>query len=984
MQGLRSVNGPSGIDLRKRLPGTSFGVELGARFHGRPAANPPLEDVEIMPNELLCQRFVISALVVAVFLSLLPGLLLAQDKPVGSLQGKITDKETEEEIAFADIILVGTGKGAISRADGSFIFVQIPEGYYQVRVNRMGYKSEVLEQVKIEAGYSQRLHIKMDPIAVREVETIEVSGDRELVDVEVAQTSRYVTAEDIEDMAVSVVSDVVGKQAGVIEEDGEIFVRGSRASDTVYRIDGVVQRDLITGGSSAGNLSARSVQTIEVLTGGFAAEYGQALGGVVNITTKQGSDIFQGAYEYKTDHFPGATGGARYSNMDDFEIQAEGPEPFSKYVLAPLGVEVPGKLSYFLDVSGEFSDTYLDVKAADGSSNTLNSNYVDNFLGFDVDYGSSMWPRAENRWQGLYKLSWQANGKNKLNLSFSKTLLIDHGFFRSSLLSRADPSSSSTNYAYEWSKRKDHDDTITDDTNLISLDWRKIWNKRTTSTLRLSRSFNSFFQNVYGKPWYAYEEPNDLDLPPELNNTYFIDSGDDDVWHNRYTEAWVGYFDVGYTPNKMNSFKGGFEVSYENLQFITISEPWVKDSDGLGRNHDLWHVYPTTGSGYIQNHFNYEGFIGDVGVRMDYWFPGLAAENALEDTSRSSFNQGLLDEFRGDTRTFFGRRVKANVLPRFAVSHPITDRSHLFFNYGHFSQRPNYVNVYSKISSVSSEDFPIVGNLNLNPQREVKYELGARHQFTDNFAADFSVFFNDIYDYPKSSRFERPGRAPIFIYINEDFARSRGIEFEVRKKRSKYIWASASYTYSIATGKASDPNQTNLLQEEVGAFTQIGRDEEFLSWNRPHKLSLDLTFRVGQKTTPPELFGWTLPQDWSLNMYLWMQSGSSYTPEDILGRELAKRNSANAPINKTINTRFSKGFQTWNKRLEFGLDIRNLLNQTYSRRIDPVTGEAWEIGEGSLDRPADNPLSETERIQYNNPSYQSSPRSIRLGIAGGF
>jgi len=752
------------------------------------------------------------------------------------------------------------------------------------------------------------------------------------------------------------------------------------------------------------------VQSIEVLTGGFAAEFGQALGGVVNITTKQGSDVFRGAYEYKTDHVPGATGGAQYSNMEDFEIQAEGPEPFSKYVLAPLGIKIPGKLNFFFDLSGEFSDTHLDVRAAvdeDGNSrsNTLNSNYVDNFLGMDIDYGSDMWPRNQNRWQGLYKLSWQANGKNKLNLSFNKTLLFDHGFFRSSLVSRADPSSSSTNYAYEWSLRKDHDDTFTDGTTLITLDWRKIWNKRTNTTLRLSRSFNAHFQNVYGKPWSEYEEQNDLDLPdppgPDdppvdgpVNNLFFIDTGDDNVWHNRYTEALVAYFDIGYNPNKMNRFKGGFEISYENLQFITVTDPWVRDVDGLGRNHDLWNVYPTTGAAFIQDHFNYEGFIGDVGLRLDYWFPGKAAEDALEDTSRSSFNQALLDEFRDDTGTFFGRRVKANILPRFAVSHPVTDRSHLFFNYGHFSQRPNYVNVYSKISSVSSEDFPLVGNLNLNPQREVKYELGARHQFTDDLAADFSVFFNDIYDYPKSSTFDRPGRAPILIYINEDFARSRGIEIELRKKRSRYLWANASYTYSIATGKASDPNQTNLLQEEVGAFSAIGRDEEFLSWNRPHKLSLDFTVHVGEKSEAPELFGRTLPQDWTLNTYFWMQSGSAYTPQNLAGQELAKRRSSNGPLNSTINTRFSKGFRIGDQRLEFVVDVRNLLNHTYSRRIDPVTGETWKVitrvnpetGETSywLDGHPDEEISEGQAIGYNNPSYFSTPRTVRVGVAGVF
>ena len=155
----------------------------------------------------------------------------AEDIPVGSIQGRIHDKETGDSIAFADVILVGTGKGTITGQDGTFRFVQIPAGIYQVRVNRMGYGSELVDQVRVEAGYANKVSVGMDPIEVREVEVIEVSGLRDLVDVEVAQTSHYVTADEIKDMAVTVIDDVVSKQAGVVEDEGGLYIRGGRAED---------------------------------------------------------------------------------------------------------------------------------------------------------------------------------------------------------------------------------------------------------------------------------------------------------------------------------------------------------------------------------------------------------------------------------------------------------------------------------------------------------------------------------------------------------------------------------------------------------------------------------------------------------------------------------------------------------------------------------------------------------------------------------
>jgi outer membrane receptor protein involved in Fe transport len=273
-----------------------------------------------------------------------------------------------------------------------------------------------------------------------------------------------------------------------------------------------------------------------------------------------------------------------------------------------------------------------------------------------------------------------------------------------------------------------------------------------------------------------------------------------------------------------------------------------------------------------------------------------------------------------------------------------------------------------------------VGNLNLNPKREVKYELGARHQILDDLALDFSVFYNDIYDYPKSLRFERRGRPDFFVYVNEDFARSRGFELTLRKNRTRYTWGRLAYSYTVATGKASDPNQFNLLQQEIGAFTQVGRDEEYLYWNRPHKLTADVTVSVGERQTPPQVLGRTLPRDWSLHLYAWAQSGRAYTPTRYSGEETATRYSANAPANATLDVRFSKGFRFRGAKWSYLIEARNLFNRRYPKRIDSVTGRGYVIGEGSLDRP----LTPTEIAQYSDPSFWSTPRSVRVGVSTEF
>src|SRR5439155_15937616 len=116
---------------------------------------------------------------------------------------------------------------------------------------------------------------------------------------------------------------------------------------------------------------------------------------------------------------------------------------------------------------------------------------------------------------------------------------------------------------------------------------------------------------------------------------------------------------------------------------------------------------------------------------------------------------GLRDAFYGDTRSLFGRRYKLHLSPRIIVAHPITENSSFFFNYGEFTQIPSYRYVYSKLTSISSEAFPLLGNPNLNPQVSINYEVGAKHQFESGAAVNATFFVKDLYDYPVSTLFTR-------------------------------------------------------------------------------------------------------------------------------------------------------------------------------------------------------------------------------------
>ncbi len=899
----------------------------------------------------------------------------------GNITGKVLDGKTKEPLPFSNVVIVGTPYGAMTMEDGSFFIRNVPEGSYAVTASYMGYESEEEASIAVTSYTTTEVDFKLFKTVLTTTDEVLVTADRPMVEVDVPSTVRSVNEDELKEMPVTDIEDVMGLQAGVIASDDEIHIRGGRSDETLYIVDGVRMKDLLSGKSSMLDVSAKSVAEMDVITGGYSAEYGQALSGVVNIKLKEGGSKNHGYFEYSLDHMPFKETSLDYFNSDRFEVGFEGPEPISSKVLRSLGINIPGQVTYYLGMSARFSDTHLpsinDLPGRKG----LNSSYEDNFLGINLKYGH-LAPRADNKWQLFGKTVWRPSSMNKFGLSFTKTISIDQGYFRSDPY---DVTRDLTGYQHEWSRNLERALVYTEDTNTIAFTWNRILNQNSFYIFRVSRFFNCVHSDVNGGHWSDstfYSEPDDLNkiLNRELDTPYFIQTGSADLWHDRYTENYNLAWDLTSRIPPHHQVKTGISTSYENAQYLFIRRPWVADPDGLGEFHDLFHIYPNRGSIYIQDKINFEGLIGDIGLRYDYWFPGIQVERAVErsaDDSTSAITPTMRENFYRDTHEMFGRRFKGHLSPRIAISHPITDRDNLFFNYGHFSQFPTYLWVYSKLSSVSSERFPLIGNPNLNPEISVQYEIGARHQFSETVAGNFTLFYKDIYDYPRSTPFEIAGVGEMFIYRNVDYARSRGIEIELKKKRRGLMGGSFIYTYSIATGKSSDPNTLKLIQEQGGSVGTAEQSlaEEYLWWNRPHKVNImiDLRMRKGDKQ---KLFGISLPSDWALNFQWLLQNGRAYTPQRA-EQEIGKRYSENGPMDKVLDMKFTKYFESGGVSGKIFLEVDNVFNDRQVRRIDPETGETPVLGVGSYVEDAGTIYGV---LRHSDPSYFGAPRRATLGM----
>ncbi len=920
------------------------------------------------------------ALVLAVAL---PGAAHAQDA-TGSVTGKVSDKRTGHSIPFATVTIVGAQRGGLTDSEGHFLVTGVPAGTWELKVQFLGYAPVSMPDLVVTAGKATTANVQMEEVVVSQEKAIEVTAERKLVEVKQGATVRSVNAAEIRNLPVQTLTDVLQRQAGVSAQDDQIHVRGGRSDETIFVVNGVANRDLVTGQSTAGQINARSVAEVNVATGAYDVRYGNALSGVVEVRLKEGSDRFSGGLTARAGSFGGRS----------LQVVAGGPDPVWTPALRGIGIHLPGTMTSIVDVSGIFSETRFNYLGESGSlfnfldqefnlperPRRLASSYEDSFLGMKFKYGDFWSPAQDNSWAARYGLTWKPTNRDKWTLNLSKRLNIDQGFSRTFITATGDQGDPA--FPWAWAHRLDHGPTILEDNQQASLQWRRTLGTTGWTEFQASRFFFAQRQDVMGKKWTDYVEPDDRSYYPvgdPRRDDYFIDSGDDNTWQDRRSMSYGLQWSLLQRFGR-NEVEFGVEHEFQTVQYVTIQDPWVYDPNGLGGAHDIWKVHPWVGAMYLRDKLEYEGFTANIGLRADYWFTGREAEAAMADTANHNVSPETRTSYYRDTYGFFGRRYKINLSPRVIVAHPITENSSFFFNYGQFTQNPSYRYVYSKLTSVSSESFPLLGNPNLNPQVSVNYEIGAKHQFLTNAAINATFFVKDVYDYPTATTFRRTqgtSLVDIFVYLNGHFARSKGFEIEIEKRRSNHWSGKLSYTFQQTKGKSSDPNEQKIVQAGGGDAAETRLSETFVRWNRPHKITASLDVRYDDDAP------WWLLNYTGFNLFVIGQSGRAYTPETLLSTQAAEPYSRNAPFQTTTDLRIDRRFAVGGRRFNIGVAVTNLFNEHIINRVDDVTGKGRVWGEGQYDPTLFPEVAGNDYVrvgQVDDPSNYGPGRQWRFSL----
>ena len=218
----------------------------------------------------------------------------------GKISGVVTAEATKVPLADVTVTIVGTSSTTTTNDAGYYVLINIPPGGYDVKVEIAGYGSETVAGAKVFAGLTTTLDFALKAADVVTLEEVTVTAVKPLIKRDVTQTTRIIEAEDIEAMPRDTVNGLLQTQAGVAVNNasGGVHIRGGRSMEIKYLIDGLPINDPIGRGLGV-NISTNALEQMEIITGGFNAEHGDAQSGVINLITKAGSQKFSGRIRYR-------------------------------------------------------------------------------------------------------------------------------------------------------------------------------------------------------------------------------------------------------------------------------------------------------------------------------------------------------------------------------------------------------------------------------------------------------------------------------------------------------------------------------------------------------------------------------------------------------------------------------------------------------------------------------------------------------------
>jgi outer membrane receptor protein involved in Fe transport len=867
----------------------------------------------------------------------------------GKIRGVVTDAETGETIIGASVIIEGTTKGDATDINGEYIITGVESGSYALLISYIGYSQTKVEDVRVSIDLTTEINVKLQPQIV-EGEEITITAGRELIRKDVTASLSSVTSDQIEAIPVENFSEVVELQAGVV--DGHF--RGGRTGEVGYWVDGVPVTDVFDGSLSAG-VENSSVKEVQVVTGAFNAEYGQAMSGIVNIVTKDGSNDFSGSINT----FAGDYASTR---TDLFRgIDQISPTAVRNLEASVDGPIIKDKLFFFVSTRYFGNDGWFyGRRVFDFNDVGINSQGQ---LGLIDTTGSG--DRALVNMNPYEKL----NSQVKLTWRpFSGVKISANGIFGG-----------------EEFKNYNHSAQFIPQFTRNQFTRNYSAYLKGTHTLSSNTYYDVSISKTYKKyESYLFEDPeSDKYLPNDFagfraNNitSGFIIGGTDNGRNERETSTVIGKFDINSQVNSSNQIKSGIEYRYHSLKYK--DETSIVNSVGGGVENifvnSSYNVHPIELSGYVQDKVEVGNLIINAGVRFDYFDSNFKVFTDPTDPNVVFEERRPADE----SLVFEDSKPTWQFSPRLGIAFPISETGALHFSYGHFFQIPNfnllYQNPFFRLGGGSGL-IGLLGNANLKPQKTINGELGYKQELSSSSAIEITAFFRDIRNLAGTATDPTVVNGTSVRYgiiKNSDFGFIKGVVLSLEQAFANGFYLTADYTFQIAKGNASDPAQA---YNAAAAKTELEKRIVPLNWDQLHTLNLTSNY--------------TTKSGWGFGAIFTAGSGFPYTPDYNLRAgsppSVNPLNSQRKPAKYNLDLNLTKSFSFGNsQRLQLYAKIDNVLDTGNQQGVFSDTGTARY----SLYKNQDLKTFRGDMLylneNYNRPDFYNEPRRVVFGVRYNF
>lgn len=927
----------------------------------------------------------------------------AQD--VGKIEGRIVDATTGEPVAGAQVLVVGTTLGNLTGPDGYYFVNNVPAGLHNVRAQFIGYRTVNITQQRVLAGQTTRIDFRLDQTAV-EVEPLEIVGERQpLVPRDQVGSKAIIAGETVDRLPVDNIRSVITLQPGVVDSDRAkgVSIRGGRAGEEAVYVDGILIRNYNEGSSRTG-FATNAVSEVDVLTGGFGAEFGEAQSGIINFVSRTpagGPPGWSGVVNTQTD----ALAPKDWSvGLNRFEASAGGP--------------ILGGLSFFgaFTAQGQMSantgrewkdvpiyvmdgiDTVVTVEAQSGSTGQTDFREVaiPNFVEYDE---GGRYPYS-NRDQ------YTVSGKLDYTFGIGSRVSLRAGTSRNQI--RRPPINNLFNpQGYSGTLARTHS---------VILGWTQNFVQRANQALALDVKFaylsEETMEGALDPTWEVDHRSPDSGFT--LGDLQFLVDEDDFPVNQELVDNFLRNegrrtpFEIGRTDvNASQEFRlnpYGVNIGFPNsginqtettlqgfpdavifdytkeTQFqLRATVDWqadryhrakfggdftkidVKDariqyqSQSFG---DVWIEDPIRAGLFAQDRIDLGDVVIEAGLRWDMFDP------------RSDYPlvAGFFDP--DDPSTFAEAGAESEFSPRLGVSFPVTERSTFRLNYGHYVQVPD-LNEYYQGKNV---DFFRFRNTNTNDifgrplqlAKTIAFEFGYRQLLAEDFVLDIAVYNRDKvrdvavrklpWDDPTN-----PGTVNFLNTItNADFGNVRGIDLRVDRRFGQLLDVTAGYSYQDARNTGTDPytytdvfariegNANTLLGLPPNPAQAVRPTEE----NRKHNLTGNFLLEFPNDFDTPwlrnlGLFG-TVRLASGLPYAFVENTGTEYLigpPTDLFTGNLrdGELSTEATPWIKQLDLKLTKGFRVSGRSAQIFLDARNVFDFQNRARVVLTTGDVVDL-----------------------------------------